>query len=1065
MDLTKDFSLSFQLERPSEEDTLDGQGHSNAAVAIKEVIERNPDVHIIGIEGELGAGKSTIIKILESLLDKDKYHFIYFDVDKYNHTATKPALIKVIANELNEIVTEIDKGKIDHAKDLALGQILEYEKITKSRISFFVLLFVFSFALTFKYLKVAIVSVLITIASFWNGYSFDLNSTITSILAFSPAYIYVLMRWWHKKNRETMPSIGDLLKKNSTDTITEKIGINKEVGSLELKETIDVFVKAIPKDKILIIIIDNIDRVEQSKIKEIWSDIEIFTSSCAEKMRILLPFSENHVAKALNENDPESGREYIFKRLPVIFRAPPIVSFGWRKQFKKYWEETLKEISGSDDCADLIEIWCKPKGQITPRLLKRLVNDMACTIFCIRDHKINLICSLAYTLAVKHNHFSLENFLSSANSNDEHRNISLSQEILERALSRKEWTTQVACIHYQTTPEVAESELLVGPLNTAINGMDSERVYELSRIYGFDLFFSKLILSDNVFKLYRILSEIADDLESSKNDFINKWIPGINRVASFLPAIKNHDQNYINSLINLNRGYDIDLNHVERTIKSIESEINSSKGLSESGKFLYQYCMIENKTPDLIKKLSPEIYINFILRNRDIFTEWKVDSIFLNYDNALKAAAFAIESYESENVFLQMALEKISTMLSVGARDEKDTLDEVQAFPAIEDQEYKYIFSSSFKSEGNYEEIVHIIRNSVSQKTKDKWTAIIYCKAMNNGQLNSIVRIDGRQVNLSEIIPVFLSENKNYESFFNKISFHIEKFSSIIESLKSQNYIEFASKVIRFLVERKKIFRLNINSIIKSEYSLIKESAAIEPSELIGYLVDWKRHISENYLSWSKEFLVDVSLLEKNEIQDILINQFDNNKTTVDDWVNRITNYQESTEIVSSYYVNNSRKIQNSSSLGDAITSIILGDDELSEIDVELVRVLISILPMTTQGKLERQISLMLAEQATSMEQRFKIISLCPDISKLPEATSQAVREIYISLIENASDEKVINWINLQTFNFDQWDDEEIETVRGAIENHEQQKLFNNLLENLNLVSNTSSKSALQGAE
>ena len=55
----------FQSEAPSEIDSFEGAGHENAAEGIKNTIIRFPEIHIIGLEGSLGAGKSTVIKILE----------------------------------------------------------------------------------------------------------------------------------------------------------------------------------------------------------------------------------------------------------------------------------------------------------------------------------------------------------------------------------------------------------------------------------------------------------------------------------------------------------------------------------------------------------------------------------------------------------------------------------------------------------------------------------------------------------------------------------------------------------------------------------------------------------------------------------------------------------------------------------------------------------------------------------------------------------------------------------------------------------------------------------------
>ncbi len=50
----------FQLEEPSEEDLFEGRGHESTAIAIQNVLENHIDVSTIGLQGELGAGKSTV---------------------------------------------------------------------------------------------------------------------------------------------------------------------------------------------------------------------------------------------------------------------------------------------------------------------------------------------------------------------------------------------------------------------------------------------------------------------------------------------------------------------------------------------------------------------------------------------------------------------------------------------------------------------------------------------------------------------------------------------------------------------------------------------------------------------------------------------------------------------------------------------------------------------------------------------------------------------------------------------------------------------------------------------
>jgi hypothetical protein len=214
-------------------------------------------------------------------------------------------------------------------------------------------------------------------------YNFTLDATITTLLGISPLFVIMAMQYQKIKEKnkpkelQKVPNIGDIFKRNSKDTITEKLQVTREVSSSELKIAFQNITSIIPKNRCIILIIDNLDRVDKQKVREVWSDLEIFTSFGGNNLRIIVPFSEKHVATALSDNDSTDGSEFILKRLPVKFRTPPVVSAGWRVPFKLYWDYTLKNHNGMELCAELIDIWVAPKKQITPRFLKSHINEIA----------------------------------------------------------------------------------------------------------------------------------------------------------------------------------------------------------------------------------------------------------------------------------------------------------------------------------------------------------------------------------------------------------------------------------------------------------------------------------------------------------------------------------------------------------------------------------------------------------------------------------------------------------------------------------------------------------------
>ena len=95
----------------------------------------------------------------------------------------------------------------------------------------------------------------------------------------------------------------------------------------------------IPDEKRFILVLDNLDRVTKEKLREVWSDIEVFTSIAQTKIQLLIPYSITHVASSLSSDETE-GMEFISKRIPISFRVAPILSADWKSSCSDMITET-----------------------------------------------------------------------------------------------------------------------------------------------------------------------------------------------------------------------------------------------------------------------------------------------------------------------------------------------------------------------------------------------------------------------------------------------------------------------------------------------------------------------------------------------------------------------------------------------------------------------------------------------------------------------------------------------------------------------------------------------------
>lgn len=492
-------SLRLQAESPAEQDLFRGSSHENVARNMAQVI-KTPDVNIIGLEGELGSGKSTILRFLQKDLE-DEFTFINFDAERYHHGSTKKALIDVIHKGISEKCPAASQ-KLDDFKNQALGNIVEYDKKVSSRLSWLTVIFILLSLLSVQMLRY----VLLDLNQYFSshkplaGWLF-----LAEILAFfSPGLLVGALACmqstdWYKKKGYS--SIGDLFKRNSTDRIEETWLVNKEVGAIELSEALRGFTSAevIPQGIRFILIIDNLDRISADKVKELWSDMELIAGATHEHFRIVVPYSARQVSASLALAG-FSGREFIAKRIPVSFQVPPLISAGWQEALRQYWKETVSADVGlaCQEATVLLERW-KPAEypRITPRLMKKFVNDIHILNLTVpeTEEQRHVLIAL-YLLVVKYGDRDIKVLLRDPRKNQTEPGIvpddfdellTLTYMQISRIFNNDtaRWSGFLMAIHYQSSVELARSELLDTPLKEAIGSTNGAQLQELIEIWGF----------------------------------------------------------------------------------------------------------------------------------------------------------------------------------------------------------------------------------------------------------------------------------------------------------------------------------------------------------------------------------------------------------------------------------------------------------------------------------------------------------------------------------------------------------------------------------------------------
>lgn len=510
--------LSFQSENPSEIDAFKGGSHDRVATAIHNYLLDDRNHKVIGLDGEFGSGKSSILQMLEKkIVDVDSATRLWlFDCEQNYQGSIKSNFIELLTEQVLKAIPPSAKPSVRENvlrnRDIALGRHVSYTKDTRSHISIWAILLIAGGVLSPTLLR-DYLSQLHQPAPLevWKHGLYVLGIIF-------PAVTLGLAMFANRGKGKKKWNLSSILKGSSDDHITETIEISKEVSPLDLKRTLDQHLEAVSGTN-FIIVIDNLDRLPREVLRSVWSDLEIFTSvSRRQNLSIIVPFCSTKVSKYLNGDNEKNydSKDFIAKKFPVIFRAPPIITSGWKDAFRRLWTQSFGSLplEQADICSSILKRHSPmADGLVTPRLQKRFINDLATTLLVtVGDPKIEVIA--AYITICKYNGTAIETLLRDGATSksegtqsaetkendpvDDHK-LRKTRELLTGLYGEdvdSGWPIQILQIHFQTSKEIAIAELIDQPLATAIEEQNGKKMAELSSYFGFMDSFSRYLEGD-----------------------------------------------------------------------------------------------------------------------------------------------------------------------------------------------------------------------------------------------------------------------------------------------------------------------------------------------------------------------------------------------------------------------------------------------------------------------------------------------------------------------------------------------------------------------------------------
>lgn len=643
----------FLSGKPSGKDKIAGGSHKKTATIITKTIKSEIlEKRVIGLEGEWGSGKSNVIKIIQEQLGDEYYTFI-FDSWGNQEDLTRKSFLEQLIGQLFKKEFLIDAKKWLKLENQLLSKT---SKIHKER-----------FPKTKSYWVLLTISVLL-LAGLSSLYSnvLSLNNDLIPAINFGPFWkpvisIYLvplaLFIWAiclglkdylelrsenEKKDVQKRESKWDTLGKIFYWFSGQEIDTEEVENVLEEEPSVKKFREYFSKieedikvnQKKLVIVFDNIDRLEKDKVKSLWSSIHTFFAEDTETVEswIIVPYDKTK----LNEYFGSNG--FIEKTFAINFRVtPPVVT-----QWEAFLNQSIKDAFGANIIAEkekeyIVKLFdiLSSVNTIKPRQIINYVNDLAAQYLQWEKEVVKGEIKLRYLalfILVK------DEILKSPNE------AILSREYLKGAINQFENIPELdecmSALTFGVEKALANEVLLFRELQTILREGDAEKIKKYSNHAAFDSYFHKAYFSLEIFDkikgLTDILETVSEHLSDNRrkqywNDFANK-MSYVDIDGEFEKFTDNHKAILINSSLNVSKKV------LQRLIEKLRLDINSKEQINQNTYYEelieIEEFLKENKEIkiDLIKSLKPVKFnavpfIDLVSQTQEEYSKYKVKCV------------------------------------------------------------------------------------------------------------------------------------------------------------------------------------------------------------------------------------------------------------------------------------------------------------------------------------------------------------------------------------------------------------------------------------------------------
>jgi len=1069
-------SLRLQTESPADQDMFRGGSHEKVAEQMAHVI-RQPNINIVGLEGELGSGKSTILQFLQKKLGNE-FTFINFDAERFHHGSTKKALIDVIHKGIVKKCSS-SKEQLDKYKNQALGNIVEYDKKVSSRLSWWTVIFVLLSLLSVQMLRYILVDLNGHFATDkpinWSLFTAEIVAFLSPGLLVGTLAFLQNFKWFQIRGYS---SVGDLFKRNSTDRIEETWLVNKEVGAIELSEALRGFTseKIIPSGNRFILIIDNLDRVSADKVKELWSDMELIAGATHEHFRIVVPYSARQVAASLSVAG-YSGREFIAKRIPVSFLVPPLITAGWQEALQKFWIETVHPTDkfSCQEATLLLERW-KPSEypRITPRLMKKFVNDIHILDLTVpAEEEYRHILIALYLLVVRYADRDIRLLLRDPLELQNQNNTNpvpddFDEKLLAnfRQLSRifsndtKRWSEFLMSIHYQADHSLARSELLDAPLVEAINSNNASQLEGLMTLWGFGQAWQRIASRIQIRDWIVTIVQLPESRLTSLENEIKTSIQILNANYA-VNAREPFDEKLTSSLISMISLSKINIEpFIQRQLEFIVSDLNNCQEteilqddlviplIQEAN--LYSSIKKESLFEDMKYFIDGSFYAKYLNGNEETYPHLKIEMISLRDNDKEKLLHYIAEQPDGD-LFGPGVINNIKLS--------------TRAVGNIVKESNTKLVNSSLQQLMNNETVQNLehFRKIILSTEWHNTNLSSYYTAHTSAKSQYGVEYAAQAVAHMVMIGNFTGID-DYESYIENEKFshlltcylrYAQSFHSVISRLKTSSH-PYLTQSIKDIINNYYIDVMPTIGFVSEQYELVRDKVKdSNPMIIVQRREDnLIRALDENtLLNLEVGFLSDLFNMDtlqevKNKLYDLCNEIFSsNNKIT-----SAFFNLHENQKLILNKLKDNDRFIHMNANI-NVFADWFRDTEESKLIDAKNIEFMWSCIESSQRQEILDELHDVLLERHTRLDNRICIIHHFRTELMFKEPETGVDRR-GIAALFNASleDEVLMKWLDQQPFSFSKWLSDDLRTVTGCILEH--QEYFPTICESSQYIKN-----------